>query len=173
MSEAVGFVLLSWLAADFVAGIFHWWEDNYAVEDWPMVGTLIAGPNALHHADPVNFTKGSYWERNWTTIVPAAVVGVPTVVFFPSTWLFFVFISQANEVHCWSHQKCNRLIRALQSTGIVASPEHHAKHHREPFDKRYCVMSNILNPILDLVGFWNSIERVGFFLFDAWPKSWR
>jgi hypothetical protein len=168
----IGYVLFSWLLADFIAGLFHWWEDQYAVESWPIIGTLVAGPNARHHADQTAFLQGSYWERNWTTIVPAVVVGVPFCWFVPYAILTFVFLTQANEVHAMSHRKSNRVVEALQSTGFLCSPAHHQKHHRNPFSQRFCVMSNMLNPVLDLIGFWEAIEYMAWAVSGVEPKSW-
>lgn len=69
-------------------------------------------------------------------------------------------LSQANEIHCWSHQKCSRHIRGLQLLGILTSPEQHAVHHRRPFDTHYCTVSDFLNPSLAAIGFWRSLEVV-------------
>jgi hypothetical protein len=171
MTEAIAFVILSWLAADFIAGLFHWWEDQYAVEDWPIIGTLVAGPNALHHSDQTHFLKGNYWQRNWTTIVPAVAVGSVVCWFVPQLWLMFAFLTQANEVHAWSHRKCNGFVRMLQETGALCSPEHHARHHRDPFSRRFCVMSNWLNPVLDLIGFWRGVEWCVFQCLGVRAKS--
>jgi Lipid desaturase domain len=172
MVYLIGYIVVCWLAADFVAGFFHWWEDQYAVESWPIIGTLVAGPNALHHADQAAFLKGSYWHRNWTTIAPAAIVGLPVTFLFPQSFLFFVFISQANEIHSWSHRRTNRIISVLQETGFLCSPLHHSKHHSSPFNIRYCVMSNWLNPFLDSVSFLSIIEHFTWVTIGVRPRSW-
>ena len=39
------------LVADFLSGLFHWLEDAYGREHWPITGTLITPPNILHHHD--------------------------------------------------------------------------------------------------------------------------
>jgi ubiquitin-conjugating enzyme E2 variant len=38
--ELIGAVL----AADFLSGLFHWLEDAYGREDWPITGRLITKP---------------------------------------------------------------------------------------------------------------------------------
>lgn len=171
MSDWITFILFSWLAADFIAGAFHWWEDQYAVEEWPVIGVLVAGPNAMHHLDQARFLKGNYWQRNWTTIVPTVLVGSVVCWFFPSAWLTFAFLTQANEVHAMTHRKSSSIVRMFQETGVLCSPEHHSKHHRDPFSKRFCVMSNWLNPVLDLVGFWRGIEWCVYQCLGIKPKS--
>lgn len=154
----IGYLVTCWIAADFLSGIFHWLEDRYAREDWPLIGAYIAKPNQLHHAQPSAFLAGSYWVRNWTTIAAAAPFFVLTI---ESKWcLIFALASQANEIHAWSHQRCGRLIRILQSTGLLCSPRSHGLHHKAPFEVSYCVMSNWLNPILDEVQFWRCGEML-------------
>ncbi len=147
-------LLVAWLLADFLSGFWHWIEDRYFEEKWPIIGKYIAKPNSLHHAQPAAFLKGDYWTRNWTTILPAAIA----FAIYPS-WVF-VFASQANEVHAWAHQKCSPFIRALQETGLLQSPRHHGEHHRSPFEVRYCVITDWLNPVLDYFQFWRWLEWV-------------
>lgn len=147
-------LLTAWLIADFLSGFWHWLEDRYFDERWPIIGKYIAKPNTLHHAQPSAFLMNDYWTRNWTTIVPAAVA----CLIYPSGWLVFLAVSQANEIHAWAHQRCSSFIRALQETGILQSPRHHGEHHRSPFEVKYCVMTNWLNPILDHFQFWRWLE---------------
>lgn len=145
-------LLAAWLIADFLSGFWHWIEDRYFEERWPIIGKYIAKPNSLHHAQPAAFLESDYWTRNWTTILPAAVA----FLIYPS-WVF-IFVSQANEIHAWAHQKCSGWIRVLQDIGFLQSARHHGEHHRSPFAVRYCVMSNWLNPILDHIHFWRFLE---------------
>lgn len=156
----IGFTFVCWLAADLLSGFWHWWEDRYADERWPLIGKWIAKPNQLHHDQPIAFLNQSYWSRNWTTIVPSAVALALT---FPNPWsLVFVFVSQANEIHAWAHSrgKVSRWIEMFQETGFFQSPRHHAAHHVSPFATKYCVMSDWLNPILDRLQVWRGLEWI-------------
>lgn len=154
----IGYLVTCWLIADFISGVFHWWEDQYANETWPLVGKWIAKPNQQHHRKPFEFTKGSYLYRNSTAIVPALIAAAVAWLIHPLCALPFVMVSQSNEIHCWSHRACNPVIRTLQATGLLQDPTHHLRHHRDPFNRRFCVMSNWLNPVLDGVHFWTAIE---------------
>jgi hypothetical protein len=159
MLETIGYILICWLAADFMSGFWHWLEDRYFDTEWPVIGQYIAKPNQLHHAQPAAFTKGSYWYRNYTTIVPAMTVG--SLAALCECWMLTLvcaMVSQANEIHSWAHQRCNSVIRLFQETGVIQSPNHHGQHHHDPFEIKYCVMTNWLNPFLDAVGFWRSAE---------------
>ena len=175
MVNALVFVVVSWLAADFIAGLFHWWEDTYVTQSDSFVGRLIGGPNQLHHADQYAFLKGSYWQRNYTTIIPSIVAMAICLAFEPlrNGWLSMLFLSQANQVHAWSHSKPTNgwLIRLLQRACVFQSPKHHAEHHRNPFHVRYCVMTPILNPTLDAIGFWRALEHIVFFLTGINPRA--
>lgn len=172
MSEWIGWLLINWLCADLIVGFFHWWEDQYANERWPLIGKYVSKPNQLHHSRPTAFLAGSYVQRNWTSIVPAVIAAAVAWRYCPALALPCLIASQGNEVHGWSHQKCNGLIRVLQETELVASVKHHAKHHVDPFSKKYCVMSGWLNPVLDGLRFWTAIELVIAAVFRVKPRSW-
>jgi ubiquitin-conjugating enzyme E2 variant len=164
MISWIGFIVVSWLVADFVAGAFHWFEDRYLDQNTPILGKFIGGPNKYHHKFPTGFLQGSYWGRNSTTILPSLAALVLCLVFeaLRDGWLFCLFISQANQIHAWAHSKgkTNCAVEMLQSTGIFQSPKHHADHHRSPFEIKYCVMSDLLNPFLDTIQFWRGCEAV-------------
>lgn len=154
-------VFSAWIMADFVSGVFHWWEDRYGVEDWPVIGPLVVAPNILHHSEPTAFLRGSVITRNWTTFAPALAFSSASWWLGSPWWaLVGAFVALANEVHAWAHQKCSRPIRGLQLLGILQSQEQHAAHHRNPFDRNYCVMSDWLNPWLSKVQFWTRLESV-------------
>lgn len=160
--QLIIFIITSWIAADFISGLIHWAEDRYFRAEWPIIGKYVAIPNMIHHENSQAFLAGSYWTRNWTTIVPAAVAMALRLALpgLNNLWLAFLFLTQANEVHAWSHMtgKVNPVIHALQETGVLQSPRHHADHHRSPNMVRYCVLSNWLNPVLDSVRFWDLLE---------------
>ncbi len=168
------FIVVSWVAADFVSGVIHWAEDRYAREGWPVIGPLIAIPNIVHHNKPQAFLEGSYWHRNYTTIVPAFAAMLLCLCFAATRdwWLTLLFLSQANEIHAWAHQqgKLNPVITILQDMGVLQSPRQHAEHHRSPHMVCYCVMSNWLNPALDAIQFWDGIEYV-LRIFGAQPRN--
>lgn len=50
------YVMAAFLLADFVTGVFHWWEDRYGNPAWPVIGKLVVEPNILHHARNEKFT---------------------------------------------------------------------------------------------------------------------
>jgi hypothetical protein len=167
------YVCGAYLFADLLTGIFHWWEDRYGNPAWPILGALVVAPNIQHHKSPSAFTKGNYFYRNWTTLVPTLALGALCYLsgeyFLALTCLF---MSQSNELHCWSHMRCSYPIRLLQRTGLIQTPKMHAIHHKRPYDQNYCVMTSFLNPPLTAIHYWGALEYlVG--LFGVHPREER
>lgn len=157
--DAVLYIASAYLLADFTSGVFHWWEDRYGNPDWPLLGRFVVTPNIVHHIRPKEFCRGSYWYRNWTNIVPAiAIAAVAWACGHYFVGLVFLFVSQANEIHSWAHRRPPWVVRQLQRVGIMQSPRQHALHHRRPFDRNYCVMTNFVNHPLQAIGFWAGLE---------------
>jgi ubiquitin-conjugating enzyme E2 variant len=157
--QIVVFFASAWIAAELITGMVHWWEDRYGDPDWPVLGKYVIRPNIEHHSNQTAFTKGNYWTRNWTVLVPSLTAAAVSAA-FGQWWLMLValVVSQGNEIHCWSHQRCSRPIRGLQLLGFLQSPEQHAKHHAQPFDRHYCVMTDAMNPVLQAIQFWQGLE---------------
>jgi plasmanylethanolamine desaturase len=61
------------LVADFLSGLFHWLEDAYGRENWPITGWLVTKPNILHHHDPRFFTRNSWFDSSWILLCIGAV----------------------------------------------------------------------------------------------------
>ena len=154
------------LAADFVAGFVHWFEDAYVREDTPLIGSRIGKANTLHHHLPRQMTRNTWWQSNSDLIVAmtalvaaAACLGVLTW----HVWLFAIVAGNANEVHKWSHRTRKEngwLISFLQDVRLLQTPRYHATHHTNPKDVHYCPVTNFLNPVLDGLQFWSCLESL-------------
>lgn len=159
----IGLILL---LVDFISGVVHWIEDSYFSETTPVIGPLVVAPNILHHRSPRHFIKGSFWFRNNTTILPCLIIlalGTAVWGFHWQLLLFCVVLSFSNELHCWAHrspQENGRVITFLHKHGWIQTPAHHAVHHTDPKNRAYCILTNLLNPILDRVELWRRLERV-------------
>lgn len=117
---------------------------------------------------------GSYWTRNWTSLVPALLIAVIAFA-FSLYWvaLVAIFASQANEIHSWAHRRCNWLVRLFQRIGIFQSPRHHSVHHKKPFNTNFCVMTNFLNPVLNFLCFFPLLEATLGMVFCVKPRPER
>lgn len=163
--------LAGMLLADFLTGLFHWLEDRYGCENWPVLGRLVIAPNRLHHEQPLVFTRSGFVARNWTCAVAAGLIALPLLLAFgPSVWLAVAFVcgALANEWHFWAHcpDRAPTIAHVLRMVGLSQSRRHHARHHAAPNDSRYCVLTCWLNPWLDRIGLWFALERL-------LPTRWR
>ena len=160
--QALGVILL----ADFLAGVFHWLEDAYGTEDTPVLGPLVIKPNIVHHHYPRSFTKLTWWQSSWELLLIGALIigGVAWAgVLTWQVWLFVLLCANANQVHKWSHQtraENGRVVSFLQDCWILQTPRQHALHHTDPKNTYYCPLTNLLNPALEAVRFWDCLESV-------------
>lgn len=158
--EAAGVVL----AADFAAGLIHWIEDAYIREDTPWVGCWIGRTNTMHHHLPRRMTQNTWWQSNWDLLLAMSLVVIVSALIGCLTWqvgLFAIVAGNANEVHKWSHRtrrENGRLISLLQDLRLLQTPHHHAIHHTNPKEVRYCPVTNAVNPVLDALRFWSGLE---------------
>jgi len=153
------------LAADFISGVVHWWEDRYArLNGGPL--QQVAIDNLRHHARPREFLAKSYWASSWDLwLLGAAAVGAAALLGV-LTWhivLFAVLVANANQVHKWAHrtrEENGAFIGTLQRLHLLQTTRHHGRHHQGSRDSHYCVLTNFLNPLLEEVQFWRRIERL-------------
>ena len=161
-AQALGVVAL----ADFISGLVHWLEDAYGTETTPVVGTLMSRPNIIHHHYPRYFTKLNWWQSSWDLLLLGAlIIGVAAWagVLTWHVWLFVAICVNANQIHKWSHQtraENGRLVSFLQDIHLLLTPRQHALHHTDPKNTYYCPVTNLLNPVLEFIGFWPKLEAV-------------
>jgi ubiquitin-conjugating enzyme E2 variant len=164
-------IIITVLIADFVSGFFHWLEDAYGNESWPVTGRLVTRPNTLHHHDPRHFTQHTWWESSWDLLCLGVVVLLITWATGLLTWHIWLFVAlgvNANQIHKWAHQtraENGPFITALQRLRLLQTPRHHARHHTDPKNSHYCVLTDFLNPVLDRIGFWQGLESLIWRLF--------
>jgi ubiquitin-conjugating enzyme E2 variant len=166
-AEVVACVLL----ADFLSGLFHWLEDAYGQPHWPVTGRLITQPNILHHHNPTEFTRHSWLKSADVLLVLGGLILAGAAAIGRLQWQIVLVVAigvNANEFHKWAHRpraKNPRLVNFLHDCGVLQSPAHHARHHRDPKNSHYCVITNLLNPVLDRARFWLALERTLFWCF--------
>lgn len=161
-------VLAAWLFADFMSGLGHWAQDKLLTKETRFKFlNQIKFDNDLHHSHPLGILKFSYWE---TMRIPIALSWPMALFLFlvnahPVFPLAFFFLGFANTVHRFAHAapvKLPAVVRLLQRSGIFLSRNNHHAHHyagrkkivrKEDATKNFCVMSDFLNPILDITFF--------------------
>ncbi len=154
------------LLAELVAGAVHWFEDAYVREDTPVLGPIMARPNIVHHHFPRYFTRNTWWESSRDLVaLSAGLIGAAWYFKFLSwpVWLFAAVSANANQMHKWTHRtpkENGRVITWLQRMRVLQTPRHHAIHHTDPKNSHYCTVTNVLNPVLDGLRFWDGLEWI-------------
>jgi ubiquitin-conjugating enzyme E2 variant len=160
--QALGVVML----ADFVSGLVHWAEDAYGTEETPVVGPLLIRANIVHHHHPRYFTRLSWWKSSRDSAIANAVIlmiGAWVGILGWQLWLFAFVSTNANQVHKWAHRtraENGRVITFFQDIGLLLTPRNHAVHHSDPKNTYYCPATNLVNPLLEWMRFWNAVEWV-------------
>jgi plasmanylethanolamine desaturase len=163
-ATATGSVIGTVLLADLVSGAVHWAEDAYIRKDTPVLGKLIADANIEHHEKPRAFIMRNWWTSSWDLLLLGIILIGGTWATGHLTWqvCLFAFLSaNANQVHKWAHQaphENGHIVTFLQKIKILQTQRHHAQHHRGEKNSHYCSITNVLNPVLDELGFWQNVE---------------
>jgi len=154
------------LITDFLSGLLHWLEDSYGKPNWPILGRFIIQPNIRHHHSPMAFTQNS-WLRSASVLlfIGAALLIAASLLGILSwrVWAIVMIGVNANEFHKWAHQptdKNSRIVNLLQRLFILQTPTHHEIHHRRSKDSHYCVVTNLLNPLLEKLRIWRRLESL-------------
>ena len=174
-------IILAFLLADFITGIFHWFEDTYLdyCIDIPFISD-IAKDNDMHHYFPRSIVAYSYWENTYVNLILAVILLLIIYainknffinnIYFILLVAFFCVIS--NICHKFSHMRdCenSQFVIFLQKTGILASHKFHSVHHQTSLT-RYCPVSVYNNYILDFIYFWRILEYIIFLLTGITPS---
>jgi len=160
--ELIGVVLV----ADFLSGLFHWLEDAYGREGWPITGRRVTKPNILHHHEPRYFTRNGWFKSSWLLLCFGLVVVAMAWLCRALTWevwLVVILGVNANQIHKWAQRtpaENGPIIALVQRIRLVQTPRHHALHHTDPKNSHYCVLTNFLNPIMDGIRLWDCLEWV-------------
>lgn len=165
-------VFLAWLLADFLSGAFHFIEDRI------LSGTQkskflqgVVNDNMIHHMTPSNIVRET-WIGNMSTTMPITLpIAVLFLVIQDWTSLGFLtalFLTFGNLIHRFSHDpyiRDNLFITTMQSLYLFCPTRQHNEHHfkdrkvvaRPDSRVRYCVMTGLLNPVLDSIRFWDAM----------------
>jgi hypothetical protein len=174
-------IIIGYLLADLIVGLFHWFEDNYLdyCNEIPIFSEL-AKDNEMHHYFPRSMLAYSYLEHIQYTLPACLLLLLLLYIFNKSIFKYYFFIISfsffcvtSNIIHRFSHMRfCenNYIIILLQSSGILCSHTEHSKHHNSPHEK-YCVVSDYNNYILDSIYFWRTLEYIIYLVTNIEPKN--
>lgn len=165
--------LLGFVAADFVSGFVHWAADTWGTPEWPLVGQALIRPFREHHVDQTEIARHDFVETNGNNCFISFPFAV-AVAFLPqgpgrALELFVaafmgslvLWVLGTNQFHKWAHtERPPRAVALLQRLNLVLPPAHHARHHRAPYAKYYCITVGWLNEPLYRMRFFQGLERL-------------
>ena len=166
MVDTVVKIAATWLIVDLISGVVHWFEDSYGHPSVPFVGRRITSPNLLHHFRPRAFVSNSWYASSQLLLFSCAAALVVAWLLgrlSPMVVLGAVLGANANQVHKWSHRtpaENGPAVGLAQRLLLIQSPGHHHQHHSGRRNSHYCVLTNLLNPVLDRFRVWRGLEWV-------------
>lgn len=169
-------ILLVILLADFFTGFVHFVLDQYGNPEKKILQNAVL-INLAHHANPRKMVSRGYWYLTKDSYKIGAVIFLISLIFgFHWEILLFVLIgANTNIIHKWSHQTSREnpwLVRMLQKLYILQTRKQHGYHHRRPYETHFCILTNLLNPILEIIRFWPFLISVfSFFGLDPVDRS--
>ena len=156
-----------YVMADLLTGFVHWFCDRFFDETTPIIGPGLIAPFREHHRDPLLMTRRGFLELTGSSFRALAPLlwaylwlGSSLPVFIDA--FVFALASGAvatNLLHRWAHDPAPpQIARLLHASGLVLTPERHARHHAPPYAAAYCVTSGWLNPICERLRIWTRAE---------------
>jgi plasmanylethanolamine desaturase len=150
------------LFADFMSGLFHWLEDTYWLPTTPLLGMIVEA-NERHHRNPKEMLQWPWWQTIMVTFLLISPLFVVLTVLCGFSWqltLLYFLLLPINEIHKWAHvpagKQKNPLAQLVQKIGVLNHP-HHKQHHRT-LQSHYCILTVFLNPLLESINLWRTLE---------------
>lgn len=143
-------ILAAYVVADALSGLYHLATDK---------GLNFRGQIELfseHH--DTNTMQGFDWQT-FAAGMPISIAG--GWLHQPFLISLGLFIALTQVTHYYAHRRSaiplvHHLVSALQILHVIVPPASHAKHHKEPFARNFCLLSGWnnawLNGILWLTG---------------------
>lgn len=169
---------LSWVLADIISGLVHWFADTYGKVEWPIIGNTFIRSFLEHHIDPLSITRHDWIETNGANFF----IGIPLLIlmylfeaFIPNTIIILfaltnIWTALTNQFHKWAHTpRPNQLAKILQASKLVLSTETHAQHHKSPFDINYNITNGHTNIIFERFKIYRRLEKIFSILFKLNP----
>ena len=185
VGQAIGvlaFVTVGYFVTDFISGFVHWAGDTLGSETMPVLGAHFVKPFRFHHVDQKDITRHDFVETNGNNCILSVGLMLHVAILMPRTPGFFfyygalmfsiaLFTLGTNQFHKWAHSdpaELSPLVRRLQRTGLILSPDHHRTHHTAPYETYYCITHGMLNPLLARARFFRRTERLVARVAPSW-----
>lgn len=170
-------VVLGYLFADLLLGVYHWIKDTYFGPFTPIIGRKFIWGSRLHHIRPKYVTQISDYNlvkesSLWTLTWMAPVFFIFGFNSFNAT--IFTIISINDVVHKYAHLndgKRPKIATFLQKIGIFQGYNEHHQHHTMPFEINYCPITPYVNVVLEKYNFWRKLEHIIEYLIGVKPRN--
>jgi len=175
--------VLSMYLVDFFSGIVHWAADTWGSLDTAFVGNTFIRSFREHHLEPTAICRHDVFEVNGDNCMLVAPFLFVTAVLTPRQDIYYLFIHNfvvlmcvwvaiTNQIHKWTHTyKLPKWVSLMMDMGIILSKKDHSIHHKNPFDKYYCITNGWLNPLLANIDFWKRLEGVITYVTGYVPRE--
>lgn len=161
---AVVMFVVTLLFTDFVSGVFHLVLDNpNNIGTFP-IDDMCRGFQE-HHLDPTLIYKMPLFEHVrpmtqplvfvFLLTMPLELIAGKTILSFQVYYCclsFTLFYMQL--CHRWAHlipKERTPVIRMLQKMRLAIPPGEHLQHHAAPYEKDFCIVNGMCNPILNFI----------------------
>ena len=172
--------------ADLASGVLHWTFDTWFDETRTSFRRMVVMVRE-HHIYPQRIFRYGLREElgvmSWFSLMVTASLLTVVLVRIGGTsafdlalvvgaLAFSLEISFSLEFHKIGHRfHPGRMVRALQTAGLILSPEHHMRHHSREHDNHYCLINGIADKTLGRLGFFRGLERACSVLTGAVPRA--
>ncbi|AYV84962.1 MAG: putative transmembrane protein [Satyrvirus sp.] len=170
-------VILAYLVADLVMGIYHWIKDTYFSPFTPVIGRTLIWGSRLHHVRPRYVIEFSNFELFWSSAKWTLIWFLP-LIYFTGLSVFmitlYLIIALNDVVHKYAHMFDNeRPLWAtfMQYLYIFQSHDEHHLHHISPHDINYCPITPFMNYFLEKINFWRKMENIIEHYFNIKPRE--
>lgn len=157
------------VGAVLLTGFLHFLADNFGDERTPFLGPAFVFRFRQHHEQPGVICTLTFRELNAPAIMLCTPVLLPFAIWVPTAttqWglalsmigaTLVLFSALTNQFHRWAHAPGPRhpIVDALQRSGLILRPDHHAAHHRAPHDVHFSITNGWLDSMLDRSGAWH------------------
>ena len=144
-------ILAAYILADLLSGLYHLATDK---------GMNIKSQCEMFQEHHVTNTMAGF---DWQTFAGGMpLVGIGAWFHSPFWIALGVFVALTQVTHYYAHcrsesELVHHIVRVLQLTGVIVNPTRHARHHSEPFNRDFCLLSGWCNPALNTA--LNLLER--------------
>lgn len=154
---AASIVVLCYFVTDLVSGLLHIILDNPRSLDIKFIAPLAQGFQN-HHADSEKiFRELTLYQHLYVMHLPLTLFFL-AVVPFHEPLVYVAFLSMVAMLHLmqmshrWAHipdAQRGGFVTALQRVRFLIPYHVHARHHVDPYERNFCIMSGLCNPPLN------------------------